>query len=76
MCIRDREYIEELKAFAARQDQSAELEKLTQQIRVIESKKEKLLELTLAGALSNEEFKRRNGQYNDQLTGLEEERCV
>lgn len=68
------EYIEELKAFAARQDQSAELEKLTQQIRVIESKKEKLLELTLAGALSNEEFKRRNWQYNDQLTGLEEER--
>ena len=65
------EYIDELKAFAAQQDNGAALEKLVQQISAINDKKEKLLELTLDGALSKAEFKRRNEQYNAQLAELE-----
>lgn len=65
------EYIDELKAFAAQQDNGAALEKLVQQIGTINDKKEKLLELTLDGALSKAEFKRRNEQYNAQLAELE-----
>ena len=65
------EYIEELKSFAAQQDNGAALEKLVQQISAINDKKEKLLELTLDGALSKAEFKRRNEQYNAQLAELE-----
>ena len=68
------EYIQNLKDFAAQQDHSVALDKLTQQIDALSAKKEKLLELTLEGALSNEEFKRRNEQYNEQLEGLEQQR--
>ena len=68
------EYIQNLKDFAAQQDHSAALDKLAQQIDALSAKKEKLLELTLEGALSNEEFKRRNEQYNEQLEGLEQQR--
>ena len=70
------EYIDELKAFAAQQDDSAALEKLVQQISAINDKKEKLLELTLDGALSKAEFKRRNEQYNAQLEELEAQRVA
>ncbi|MFQ6840726.1 MAG: recombinase family protein [Agathobaculum sp.] len=68
------EYIDDLKAFAAQQDHSAELEKLEEQIGALIDKKEKLLELALDGALSNEEFKKRNEQYNEKIAALEE-RC-
>lgn len=68
------EYIQNLKAFAEQQDHGAELERLAQQIEALSAKKEKLLELTLDGALSNAEFKRRNQQYNEQLEELEQQR--
>lgn len=70
------EYIQNLKDFAAQQDHSAELERLMQQIDALTAKKEKLLELVLDGALSNEEFKRRNEQYNEQLEELEQRRST
>lgn len=68
------EYIQNLKDFAEQQDHRAELERLAQQIDALTAKKEKLLELTLDGALSNAEFKRRNQQYNEQLEELEQQR--
>ena len=68
------EYILELKDFAEQQDHSAELETLEWQISALADKKEKLLELTLDGALSNAEFKKRNEQYNEKIKDLEE-RC-
>lgn len=68
------EYIRELKDFAEQQDHSAELEKLEEQIGALIDKKEKLLELALDGALTNEEFKKRNEQYNEKIAALEE-RC-
>ena len=68
------EYIDNLKSFASRQDHTAELARLIQQSNTIRKKKEKLLELTLTGALSNEEFRQRNEQYNQQLTKQEQQR--
>nr|WP_302666441.1 recombinase family protein [uncultured Agathobaculum sp.] len=68
------EYIQNLKDFAEQQDHRAELERLTQQIDTLTAKKEKLLELALDGALANDEFKRRNEQYNEQLEALEQQR--
>ena len=69
-----REYIEDLKAFAGSQDHAAELDAIQREADEIASKKEKLLELTLEGMLTNEEFKRRNEGYNERLTALEEKR--
>lgn len=68
------EYIQNLKDFAEQQDHRAELERLAQQIDALTAKKEKLLELALDGALANEEFKRRNEQYNEQMAALEQQR--
>ncbi|MCQ5128048.1 recombinase family protein [Butyricicoccus faecihominis] len=65
------EYIDDLRLYASRQDHGEELEKLEQEITALSNKKEKLLELTLAGALTNEEFGRRNEQYNEMLSELE-----
>lgn len=68
------EYIDELRACAARQDNAPALEQLTQEMDTLARKKEKLLELALAGALSNEEFKQRNEACNVQLAALEQQR--
>lgn len=65
------EYIDDLRLYASRQDHGEELEQLEQEITALSNKKEKLLELTLAGALTNEEFGRRNEQYNEMLSELE-----
>lgn len=70
------EYIQNLKDYAAQQDHSSDLAALEQEITVLSGKKEKLLELALAGALSNDEFKRRNDQYNIQLDDLEQQCCA
>lgn len=70
-----REYIDELKACAAAQDHSESLARLTQQADQIGRKKEKLLELALEGAMTNDEFKRRNERYNEQLDALEQQRA-
>lgn len=70
------EYIQNLKDYAAQQDHSSDLAALEQEITVLSGKKEKLLELALAGALSNDEFKRRNDLYNIQLDDLEQQCCA
>lgn len=67
------EYIENLKASAARTDHDAQMSSLMQQIKTLEAKKEKLLELALDRAISNEEFKRRNELYNDQLSEVQQQ---
>ena len=67
------EYIQNLKDYAAQQDSGSDLTALEQDIALLTQKKEKLLELVLAGALSNEEFKRRNDQYNAHLDELEQQ---
>lgn len=64
------EYIDTLRAFAARQDSGPALAQVEQEMAALGKRKDKLLDLVLAGALSSEEFKQRN----EQLAALEE-RC-
>ena len=68
------EYIDNLRAFAARQDNAPALAQVEQEIETVTRRKDKLLDLVLAGALSNEEFKQRNEACNEQLAALEERR--
>ena len=68
------EYIDNLRAFAAQQDNAPALAQVEQEIETVTKRKDKLLDLVLAGALSNEEFKQRNEVCNEQLAALEERR--
>ena len=68
------EYIDNLRAFAAQQDNAPALAQVEQEIETVTRRKDKLLDLVLAGALSNEEFKQRNEACNEQLAALEERR--
>ena len=68
------EYIDNLRAFAARQDNAPALAQVEQEIETVTKRKDKLLDLVLAGALSNDEFKQRNEACNEQLAALEQQR--
>lgn len=68
------EYIDNLRAFAAQQDNAPALAQVEQEIETVTRRKDKLLDLALAGALSNEEFKQRNETCNEQLATLEQQR--
>ena len=68
------EYIDNLRAFAAQQDNAPALTQVEQEIETVTRRKDKLLDLALAGALSNDEFKQRNETCNEQLATLEQQR--
>ena len=68
------EYIDNLRAFAAQQDNAPALAKVEQELETVTRRKDKLLDLALAGALSNEEFRQRNEACNEQLATLEQQR--
>ena len=68
------EYIDNLRAFAAQQDNAPALAQVEQEIETVTRRKDKLLDLALAGALSNNEFKQRNETCNEQLAALEQQR--
>lgn len=68
------EYIDNLRAFAAQQDNAPALAQVEQEIEAVTRRKDKLLDLALAGALSNDEFKQRNETCNEQLVALEQQR--
>ena len=68
------EYIDNLRAFAAQQDNAPALAQVEQEIEAVTRRKDKLLDLALAGALSNDEFKQRNETCNEQLATLEQQR--
>ena len=68
------EYIDNLRAFAAQQDNAPALAQVEQEIEAVTRRKDKLLDLALAGALSNDEFKQRNETCNEQLAALEQQR--
>ncbi|MBQ9605470.1 MAG: recombinase family protein, partial [Firmicutes bacterium] len=57
-------------------DSRNELKAIDAEIKKIEAKKEKLLELSLDGSLSNAEFKRRNKVFNDDIKKLEKQRTI
>ena len=52
-------------------DQSKEISRLQAQIQQLEDKKEKLLELSMADAITMQEFKKRNSRFNEQITSLQ-----
>ena len=54
-------------------DYSVQIAQLEEQIGQIEAKKDKLLELSMADAISLQEFKTRNGRFNRQISALEEQ---
>lgn len=68
------EYIDNLRAFAAQQDNAPALAQVEQEIETVTRRKDKLLDLALAGALSNDEFKQRNETCNEQLAAIEQQR--
>ena len=68
------EYIDNLRAFAAQQDNAPALAQVEQELETVTRRKDKLLDLALAGALSNEEFRQRNEACNEQLAALEQQR--
>ena len=48
-----------------------EISKLKKEIKTIETKKEKLLELNIDGSINNLEFKERNDKYNEDISFLD-----
>lgn len=52
-------------------DYSAQIESLGEQIKQLTAKKEKLLELSIADAITLQEFKVRNNRMNEQISDLE-----
>ena len=57
-------------------DYSAQIGRIEVQISQIEEKKDKLLELSMADAITLQEFKERNGRFNRQISALEEQRMT
>lgn len=55
-------------------DYSAQIGQIEAQMSQIEEKKDKLLELSVADAITLQEFKERNGRFNRQISALEEQR--
>ena len=47
-----------------------EISKLKNEIKTIETIKEKLLELNIDGSINNLEFKERNDKYNEDISSL------
>ena len=47
-----------------------EISKLKNEIKTIEAKKEKVLELNIDGSINNLEFKKRNDRYNEDISSL------
>lgn len=68
------EYIDNLRAFAAQQDSGPALAEVEQELEAVTRRKDKLLDLALAGALSNEEFRQRNEACNERLAALDNQR--
>ncbi len=65
--------MDSLKAGMERIDNSGQIARLEQQKEQLDAKKEKLLELSIAGALSMSEFKERNEKCNRQLQTVNRE---
>lgn len=68
------EYLADLKSCGAQADFLSELRQLDAEADALRAKQEKLLELTLEGLVSKEEFKRRNDGYSSDLDALAERR--
>ena len=53
---------------------TSRLKEIERDLKKLNSKKDKLLELSLDGSIQNAEFKRRNKIFNDEIKTLEKEK--
>lgn len=54
-------------------DYSGQITQLNTQISQLEGKKDKLLELSIANAITIQEFKKRNNRFNEQIADMQEQ---
>ena len=54
-------------------DYSGQIAQLNTQISQLEEKKDKLLELSIANAITIQEFKKRNNRFNEQIADMQEQ---
>lgn len=66
-------YIEYLTDVLKKSDSALSVESIQEQIKKIETKKEKILEYSLEGILSRDEFSKKNEQYNKEIKMLTDE---
>lgn len=65
--------LESIADTAHKMDSSSQIGRLEAQRNQIECKKDKLLELSMEGAITMEEFKERNDRFNSQISAFEEQ---
>jgi len=65
------EIIRDFSEVTSKECSDSDLKKLDEKCLQIKAKKDKLLELSISGCLSDREFKERNDEFNDQLSKLE-----
>ncbi len=63
--------LDSLKEAGNKMDNTAQIERLRGQIGRLEAKKDELLELSVENAVTIQEFKRRNGRFNEQISELQ-----
>ena len=56
-----------------KRDYSGQITQLEAQIAQLEGKKDKLLELSIANAITIQEFKKRNNRFNEQIADMQEQ---
>ena len=56
-----------------KRDYSGQIAQLNTQIGQLEGKKDKLLELSIANAITIQEFKKRNNRFNEQIADMQEQ---
>ena len=56
-----------------KRDYSRQITQLNTQISQLEGKKDKLLELSIANAITIQEFKKRNNRFNEQIADMQEQ---
>ena len=56
-----------------KRDYSGQITQLNTQISQLEKKKDKLLELSIANAITIQEFKKRNNRFNEQIADMQEQ---
>ena len=56
-----------------KRDYSGQITQLNTQISQLEGKKDKLLELSIANAITIQEFKKRNNRFNEQIADMQEQ---
>ena len=63
-----------LRVLPKKEDNQQAMNRIDSQIKEIEKKKDKILDFNLSGAISDDEFVRRNNEFNSQIKDLRQQR--